>query len=72
MDNVHTRMQEVAAVPIFKNSPLTSLSTTLLILNACRTYRCTSVFVSKLFRLLHHSVLPQPNTLPDSEYKASS
>ena len=72
MDSVYTRMQEVAAVLVFKNSALTSLSTTLLILNACRTFWCTFVFVLKLFGLLHYSVLPQPGTLPNSEYKVSS
>jgi hypothetical protein len=71
MDDVYDRMQEIAAVPLFENSTLTSLSTTLLILNACRTHRCTSAFVSELFRLLHQSVLPQPNTLPVSKYEAS-
>jgi hypothetical protein len=51
VEDIHEQLQDMAGFPVFEKLPLSSLSTTLLILNACRTHRCSSAFILELFRL---------------------
>ena len=65
------QIQEVARVPLYEGSHLSSLEAVILLLNQLRGNNATNVQTDQLFALLHRVILPQPNTLPDSEYAAS-
>jgi hypothetical protein len=64
-------LEEYARLRLFPGSQLSCLSTTLLLLNCCRTHGCSTTFIDELFKLLSKSVLPTANSLPTSEYTAS-
>lgn len=61
-----------ANTPLFAGAGLSTLSATLLLLNCLRNHRASNVLINELFGLLAKSVLPIPNSLPDSEYGASN
>jgi hypothetical protein len=63
-------LEDSEQTPLFAGAKISSLSATLLLLNVCRTYGCSNLFISELLHMLHHSFLPEPNTLPTSEYAA--
>ena len=65
------RIQEVSRIPLFEGSPLSGMEATILLLNQLRGNNASNVQVDQTFALLHRVILPQPNTLPDSEYGAS-
>lgn len=65
------RIQEVASVPLYEGSPISSLEAVILMLNHYRGNNATNVLMDQAFALAHRVLLPQPNTLPDSEYAAS-
>ena len=65
------RIQEIARVPLYDGSPITSLEAVILMLNHHRANNATNVQTDQAFALAHRVLLPQPNTLPDSEYAAS-
>jgi hypothetical protein len=64
-------LEDSEQMPLFAGAKISSLSATLLLLNVCRTYGCSNLFISELLHMLHHSFLREPNTLPTSEYAAS-
>jgi len=65
------RFEDVARVPLFEGSTLSSLSTTILILNCCQIHGVSNAFILELLALLKRNILPRPNALPRSEYEAS-
>lgn len=65
------RLHEAATIPLFENSPMTSLEANIMILNMMRGNKSTNVSISNAFALFHRVILPQPNSLADSEYEAS-
>ena len=65
------RMEEVARVPLYEGSTLSSLEAVILLLNHHRSNNHTNVAIDQNFALLHRVLLPKPNTMPDSEYAAS-
>jgi hypothetical protein len=68
----HEVMHKLGRIPLFEGSILTSLSSTLLILNCCKTHGVTNVFVNELLGLLKQNVFPQPNTLLATKHGASN
>ena len=64
-------LEESSNTPLFAGSRLSSLSATIILLQSCRTHKCTSAFVTELFTILKNSVLPEINTIPPSEYAAT-
>jgi hypothetical protein len=71
-DPWHSEFEEVAKVPLFKGSTLSSLCATFLIMNCCHNHGTSNVFITKLLGLLKKNILPNPNTLPSFEYETSS
>lgn len=64
-------IQEHARVPLFESSQITCLQAVVLMLNMFRCNKASNVQIDQAFALAHRVLLPQPNTLPDSEYEAS-
>ena len=56
---------------LFAGSRLSMLSATMILLQSCRTHKCTSAFITELLTILKNAVLPEINTLPPSEYAAT-
>jgi hypothetical protein len=69
---IHKTIDETTRIPLFEGSTLSSLYATLVILNCCHTHGASNAFITKLLGLLKKNILPTPNTLPSSEYEASS
>jgi hypothetical protein len=67
----YDRLKEAARVPLFQGSTMTSMEATTILLNILREGGGSNVLISQVFAALHRAILPQPNTLPDSEYEAS-
>ena len=65
------RIQELARIPLYQGSPTTMLEAVILMLNQLRGNNATNVQIDQTFALTHRVLLPQPNTLPDSEHAAS-
>jgi hypothetical protein len=66
----HMAFEEASRVPLFERSTLSSLASTLFIMNCCHTHGKFNTFISKLLGLLKNNILPNPNTLPSSKHKA--
>jgi hypothetical protein len=62
----------VARVPLFEGSSMTTMEATTVLLNILREGGSSNIVISQVFATLHRAILPQPNTLPDSEYEASN
>jgi hypothetical protein len=54
----HERFEDVAKVPLFEGSTLSSLFSTILILNCCQTQGVSNAFIAKLLALLKKNILP--------------
>ena len=67
----HAKLQEQARINLFEGSSVTRLEATVLMLNMYRCNKASNVEIDQGFALNHRVLLPQPNTLPDSEYEAS-
>jgi hypothetical protein len=65
------RIQEAARIPLFQGSTMSTMEATTILLNILREGGAPNVLISQVFAALHRAILPQPNTLPDSEYAAS-
>ena len=65
------RLHKVAMLPLFENSPMTSLEGNVFVLNIARANKHSNVSTSQLFAAFHQVLLPKPNTLADSEYEAA-
>lgn len=66
------KLSEAARVPLHGHTALTSFEASTMLLNALRGGGVSNTVTSQVFALLHRVILPQPNTLPDSEYEASN
>jgi hypothetical protein len=66
------RIQEAARILLFQGSTVTVMEITTILLNILREGGASNVLIIQAFAALHRIVLPQPNTLPDSKYEASS
>lgn len=64
-------LEESSHISLFAGSRLSSLAATMILLQACRTHKCTRAFITELFTILKNSVLPEINTLPPNEYAAT-
>jgi hypothetical protein len=67
----YVRLNEAARLPLFEGSPVSYLEAVALLINILRNCQATSLLTLEVFAILHKVILPQPNTLPDSEYEAS-
>lgn len=67
----YNRIQESARIPLFEGSYVTCLQATIMMLNMFRCNKASNMEIDQAFALNHRVLLPQPNTLPDSEYEAS-
>lgn len=63
-DRTHDMLQESARTLLFAGARLSSLTTTLVLLNLCRTHGCSNLFITESFTILSMSTLPKINTLP--------
>jgi DNA-directed RNA polymerase subunit RPC12/RpoP len=50
---------------------MTTMESTTILLNILCEGGASNVLISQVFAALYRAILPQPNTLPDSEYEAS-
>lgn len=64
-------VDEAGRIPLFHGSSLSMLACVLILLNICRMHRVSNAFINELLHVLSRSILPSPNSLPDSERKAS-
>ena len=64
-------LEENSNTLLFAGSRLSSLSATMILLQCCRTHKCTSAFITELLTIIRSAILPEINTLPASEYAAT-
>ena len=65
------RLHAAAMLPLFENSPMTSIEGNVFVLNIARANRHSNVSISQMFVAFHRVLLPKPNTLAESEYEAT-
>jgi hypothetical protein len=68
----YDRIEEARRIPLFKGSTMTTMETTAIFLKILREGGTSNLLILQVFAAHHRAVLPQPNTLPDSENAASS
>jgi hypothetical protein len=66
----HMAFKETSRVPLFERSTLSSLASTLVVMNCCCTHGTSNTFIFELLGLLKKNILPNPNTLPSLEHEA--
>ena len=64
-------LEESSHTLLYAGSRMSCLSATMILLQACRTHKCTSAFINELLTLLKNAILPEINTIPPSEYAAT-
>lgn len=64
-------LEESSHTLLYARARMSSLSATMILLQTCRTHKCTSAFITELFSVLKNAILSEINTLPPTEYAAS-
>ena len=64
-------LEESSHTLLYAGARMSCLSATMILLQACRTHKCTSAFITELLTLLKNAILPEINTIPCSEYAAT-
>ncbi|KAG0597430.1 hypothetical protein M758_UG337700 [Ceratodon purpureus] len=64
-------LEESSHTLLYAGSCMSSLSATMILLQACRTHKCSSTFITELLTILKNAILPEINTLPSTEYAAT-
>lgn len=72
LDAYWTPLDEAGCTPLFTSSRMFVLAATFILINLCRVHYTGNLFISKLLLILSKSILPEPNSLPNSESKALS
>lgn len=64
-------LEESSHTLLYAGARLSCLSATMILLQACRTHKCTSAFITELLTLLKNAILTEINTILSSEYAAT-